>query len=182
MVPLMRFSLPQRQRYFGSLPQGLLVTLLTRATTLHPDLPVFAPDFQTRAAASATSPSASQPSVNGHHQAVANPSPLNPSLSNLKTPSGAQSTAYSQPPAPHVSGPELAVPGGHPPTYPRPGHGLMKTLPPENTNYDWLVEDGDQYGVFSHGYLVDPQAAQGAQSNGAVHGGGNGDGNGTVQR
>jgi hypothetical protein len=51
------------------------------------------------------------------------------------------------------------VPEGHPPNYPRPGYGLMRTLPPEQEDLQWLVEDDDRYGVFTHMYQVDPQAA-----------------------
>ena len=52
----------------------------------------------------------------------------------------------------------------HPPTYPRPGHGLMSTLPPEQEDLQWLVEDHDKYGVFTHMYQVDSQAANGGMS------------------
>lgn len=47
----------------------------------------------------------------------------------------------------------------HPPTYPRPGHGLMSTLPPEQEDLQWLVEDDTRFGVFSHVYRVDANAA-----------------------
>ena len=36
----------QRQKYFASLPPGMLVTLLTKATTLKPDLPLFGPGLR----------------------------------------------------------------------------------------------------------------------------------------
>lgn len=48
----------------------------------------------------------------------------------------------------------------HPPTYPRPGHGLMSTLPPEQEDLQWLVEDDTRFGVFSHVYQVDANAAE----------------------
>lgn len=35
----------------------------------------------------------------------------------------------------------------------------MRTLPPEQEDLQWLVEDDDRYGVFSHMYQVDPRAA-----------------------
>lgn len=54
----------------------------------------------------------------------------------------------------------------HPPTYPRPGQGLMKTLPPEQEDLQWLVEDEDRFGVFSHMYQVDAQAANGGLNGG----------------
>lgn len=47
----------------------------------------------------------------------------------------------------------------HPPTYPRPGHGLMRTLPPEQEDLQWLVEDDAKFGVFTHVYQVDANAA-----------------------
>ncbi len=56
------------------------------------------------------------------------------------------------------------VPEGHPPTYPRPGYGLMRTLPTEQEDPQWLVEDDDQYGAFSHFYQA--QAGAGAPNPG----------------
>lgn len=50
-------------------------------------------------------------------------------------------------------------PDEHPPHYPRPGQGLMRTLPPEQEDLSYLVDDDDQYGVFSHVYRADPHAA-----------------------
>ena len=41
--------------------------------------------------------------------------------------------------------------------YPRQGHGLAKTLPPEEDDIEWLV-DGD-YEVYSHLYQTDPAKA-----------------------
>jgi hypothetical protein len=57
------------------------------------------------------------------------------------------------------------VPEGHPPTYPRPGHGLMRTLPPEQEDLQWLVEDEDRYGAFAHFYQTNPSG------NGGLNGG-----------
>ena len=48
----------------------------------------------------------------------------------------------------------------HPSHYPRPGHGLMRTLPPEQEDLQWLVDDESSFGVFSHMYQVDPQSQQ----------------------
>lgn len=45
-----------------------------------------------------------------------------------------------------------------PPTgFPRPGHGLARTLPPEQEDLQWLVDDN--YDVYSHYYQSDPQGA-----------------------
>lgn len=44
------------------------------------------------------------------------------------------------------------MPDEHPPTYPRPGYGLMRTLPPESEDLSYLVDDEDKCGVFSHVY------------------------------
>lgn len=55
----------------------------------------------------------------------------------------------------------------HPPTYPRPGFGLMRQLPPDREDLQWLVEDDDKYGVFTHMYQVDSQAANGAAQDGS---------------
>lgn len=63
-----------------------------------------------------------------------------------------------RPPA-HPHHKEEPVPDEHPPHYPRPGYGLMRELPPESEDLHWLVDDEDKYGVFTHMYQVDPQAA-----------------------
>ena len=151
----------------------MLVTLLTKATTLHPDLPVFAPDFHARIASDGATvgvEKTKQPSANGHaHPMAAQPEPtfapqtffgsnttqaipgttaeaaLN-TLGGTTFPGGATAAADY-------------VPEEHPPNYPRPGYGLMKTLPPEQEDLQWLVDADDRYGVFTHMYQVDPHAA-----------------------
>jgi len=50
-------------------------------------------------------------------------------------------------------------PDEHPAHYPRPGQGLMKTLPPEQDDSHYLVDDDNRYGDFSHIYQADPHAA-----------------------
>ena len=159
----------------------MLVTLLTKATTLRPDLPLFSPDFQSEAGAAssiATAPPpqpAAQPSPNGHaHPPPAQPAALVPTF-----------TAPSAPQVeltPTTAGGTVDVPDAsfvdnldddendgyedHPPTYPRPGYGLMKTLPPEQDDLQWLVEEDDRFGAFSHLYQVDAQAASGGLNGG----------------
>lgn len=156
-------SVEQRQRYFASLPPGLLVTLLTKATTLKPDLPVFAPDFQARAASNVDqthlAQSVQRPS-NGHANpqssahisniASVQQAPQQSVQMSYQAIGGAQS--YQQP---FTNAPANDfVPEGHPQNYPRPGYGLMRTLPPEQEDLQWLVED-DRYGVFNHYYQPD---------------------------
>ena len=140
----------------------MLVTLLTRATTLKPDLPVFAPDFEARAASSVNTASAP---ANGHGH------PSGPSQSSYastaarplqQAAAGAQSFQTNYTPS-TVS---EFVPEGHPPNYPRPGHGLMRTLPPEQEDLQWLVEDDDRYGVFNHYYQADQQTANAGLNSG----------------
>ncbi|KAK5135232.1 hypothetical protein LTR08_005482 [Meristemomyces frigidus] len=172
----------QRKKYFSSLPQGMLVTLLTRATTLRPDLPLFAPDFQAEAGAAsggaATPPQQAtlQPSPNGH----AHPPSVEPAV---PAPTFTAPSAPQTQPAPTIVEESADVPDAgfvdnidedendgyddHPPTYPRPGHGLMKTMPPEQDDLQWLVEEDDRFGVFTHMYQVDAQAANGGLSGGA---------------
>lgn len=154
----------------------MLVTLLTKATTLKPDLPVFAPDFQARSASNAAAPAAPSSSAaptNGHaHPSAAsqisyNTAP-NPQATIQRPPQHSQASTG----APHygsyyVNHPQQEyVPEGHPVNYPRPGHGLMRTLPPEQEDLQWLVDDDDRYGVFSHMYQVDPQAANAGMNGG----------------
>ncbi|KAK4956271.1 hypothetical protein LTR10_005792 [Elasticomyces elasticus] len=155
-------SVEQRQRYFGSLPSGLLVTLLTKATTMHPELPVFAPDFHARAAAATAQ---NPPAPNGHAHPA--PSPLkqgsiNPTFSAPGAAHSAPATTLApsaMSAGPVASLPDPPVPDEHPLNYVRPGYGLMRTLPPEQEDLQWLVDDDDRYGVFTHMYQVDPQAA-----------------------
>ncbi|KAK5169518.1 uncharacterized protein LTR77_005494 [Saxophila tyrrhenica] len=165
----------QRQRYFGSLPPGMLVTLLTKATTLHPELPVFAPDFQARATATEnTAIPAAQPEVasNGHahppsmtqtsSMGAPNPAPNPAPRQSFQATAGAPNYQSNFMSAPTND----FVPEGHPPNYPRPGHGLMRTLPPEQEDLQWLVEDDDRYGAFSHYYQANPSAANASLNGG----------------
>ncbi|KAF2487561.1 hypothetical protein BDY17DRAFT_289198 [Neohortaea acidophila] len=170
-------SLEQRQRYFASLSPGMLVTLLIRATTLKPDLPLFPPDFQARTGSIGQIAQHQGPSIgaNGHTHpgAASHPAQIShsmptptayPQQSHYAMPqhyqpatAGAthmqpQQQHYMQHYPQHHYGPEV-----HPPNYPRPGHGLMRTLPAAHEDMQWLVDDGDRYGVFSHMYQVNPQ-------------------------
>lgn len=45
----------------------------------------------------------------------------------------------------------------------------MKTLPPEQEDLQWLVDDDERYGTFSHMYQVDPQAASAGLNGGTDH-------------
>ncbi|EME41949.1 hypothetical protein DOTSEDRAFT_55623 [Dothistroma septosporum NZE10] len=139
-------SLEQRQQYFSRLPAGLLVTLLTKATILRPDLPLFSPEFKTKQQASAA-----RSASNGTPSAA---TPLQPTLSSIR-PSA---------PIKHPDDDNYA-PETHPPNYPRPGQGLMSTLPPESEDLKWLVEDEDKHGVFTHVYRKDTTVTP-VQSNG----------------
>ena len=155
----------------------MLVTLLTKATTLKPELPVFAPDFQARAGPNVNAVPAVVPppvATNGHaHPPTApqrttaapagtTPAPASQAVAN--TTAGALKPAapnFAQVPEEEGYGPDE-----HPPHYPRPGQGLMSTLPPEQEDLQWLVDDSDRFGVFSHLYQVDPQAANAGMNGG----------------
>lgn len=160
----------QRQKYFASLPPGMLVTLLTRATTLNPDLPVFGPDFEARiggATAPGTFPRATP--VNGHpaHAPPSRPPPpLAPDLTNQHTPSNAHRPQKQT----YVEDPRYPVPDGHPAHYVRPGQGLMRNLPPDSENVYYLVDD-DRHQVFSH-YHLSPstKSANGGSGGPGLHG------------
>ena len=45
----------------------------------------------------------------------------------------------------------------------------MRTLPPEQEDLQWLVDDNDQFGVFSHMYQVDPHTANAGMNGGTDH-------------
>ncbi|KAF2765263.1 hypothetical protein EJ03DRAFT_331144 [Teratosphaeria nubilosa] len=159
-------SVEQRRRYFASLTPGMLVTLLTKATTLHPDLPVFAPDFKP-ATTSMPPPTPVPPPINGHGYPSAPPvAQTNGISTGNPVPSIPSATAAAGVPLtdPDEDNPSYAE---HPPTYPRPGHGLMNRLPPEKDDLQWLVEDDSKYSTFSHLYQVDAGAA-GSSLNGSM--------------
>ena len=65
---------------------------------------------------------------------------------------------------PYADDPRYPVPDEHPAHYVRPGQGLMRNLPPEQEDSQYLVDD-DRYQVFSH-YHVDPQGASGSVGQG----------------
>ncbi|KAK3679219.1 hypothetical protein LTR78_000780 [Recurvomyces mirabilis] len=152
-------SAEQRQRYFASLPPGMLITLLTKATTLKPDLPVFAPDFQARLSVSTT---VEQAAANGHTGTTSviptqqlPDAVLGASSDMIKAsiPSTTMAkTAGAAFPGQNSAMEDEVVPAEHPPTYPRPGYGLMQTLPPEQEDLEYLVDDDDKSGAFTHLY------------------------------
>nr|POE89809.1 swm histone demethylase complex subunit phf1 [Quercus suber] len=161
-VPANGASLEERQRYFLGLPPKLLVRLLTRATTLQPSLPVFSPEFKFQDTGEAITIT---PSTNGH--------------SRSQPASGSQSANRLHPDAmeidntPVVQGNEDEEaededlgPPEHPANYPRPGYGLMRSLPPEQDDQQWLVDDEDQNGVFTHVYRADASIADTTQKGG----------------
>ncbi|RMY32221.1 hypothetical protein D0866_06755 [Hortaea werneckii] len=160
----------QRQRYFTSLPQGLLITLLTKATTLHPDLPLFSPDFHARSAR--TSTGVNQPTIQLSKEPIELHEESNATTSEAIVATQQKATDEDAGPATAnhsddgVEEDDDAYPD-HPPTYPRPGFGLMRQLPPDREDLQWLVEDDDKYGVFTHMYQVDSQAANGAAQDGS---------------
>jgi len=130
--------------------------MLTKATTLHPDLPIFAPDFNARVKTDTTGTSTGRSEINGHADL--------PVAQAGSIPRSAPTTAGAN----FVNEDEEDDeddedegygPDEHPPNYPRPGQGLMKTLQPEQEDLQWLVDDDDRFGVFSHLYQVDSSAA-----------------------
>lgn len=79
------------------------------------------------------------------------PPPPQPSFAQLH----ASSSKAVQSKAPVEAPEEYYGPDVHPTKYPRPGQGLMSTLPPDKDDLQWLVED-DKFGVFTHLYQPDP--------------------------
>lgn len=145
----------------------MLITLLTKVTTLHPELPLFAPSFKASldtstsegapADASSANTAASLPSaptngaVRDPYAAAMPPPPPQPSFGQSQASSS--KAGSSKPPAEAPE--EYYGPDVHPTKYPRPGQGLMSTLPPDKDDLQWLVED-DKFGVFTHLYQPDP--------------------------
>jgi hypothetical protein len=138
------------------------VTLLTKATTLRPDLPVFAPDFKTRPPSMPSGTASNQP-INGH----SHPSAPETAANDASATAGASFTKTTQ--QSPTAREALATNDAddeenesyvdHPETYPRPGHGLMNKLPPEQQDLQWLVEDDSKFDTFNHLYQVDANAA-----------------------
>lgn len=134
---------------------------------MHPDLPLFAPSFKASLdSAAAEGPSvdaapaqagASIPSVSTNgtvrdpYAAIMPPPPPQPSFGQ----SHASSSKAGPPKPPAQALEEYYGPDVHPTKYPRPGQGLMSTLPPDKDDLQWLVED-DNFGVFTHLYQPDP--------------------------
>ncbi|KAK6432262.1 hypothetical protein LTR95_011566 [Oleoguttula sp. CCFEE 5521] len=148
-----------RQKYFSSLPPGLLVTLLTRATTLQPDLPMFEPSFVAKAV---PAPSTRPPDTNGHgHPAAPKPTPP------LFSPSGPQAEQSRMVVHDMNDSDDGYGSDTHPSHYPRPGQGLMSMLPPESEDLHFLVDDESSRGVFTHLYQARTGAENGATSAGA---------------
>ena len=153
----------QRRKYFSSLPQGMLITLLVKATTFRPDLPVFSSTFRDELLSNSDG-APSQPLLEGKGK---EPAGGNGEASTV--PSRANST--SVPPRQNGNGPTPDDAGYtsdvHPENYPRPGQGLMSTLPPETEDLDWLVDDENDntYGTFTHLYH------EPAKAGAAVHSG-----------
>jgi len=148
MSNMLTRTLQQRQRYFSSLPPGLLVTLLTKATTLHPDLPLFDPSFQPTGVTTAIL----QPAANGHAHLPAPPVPEAPATI-FRNAEDSDDDQYGS--------------DEHPSHYPRPGQGLMSTLPPEKNDLHFLVDEENSKGVFTHVYQVDEKTEGAGVSGGA---------------
>ncbi|CAK4030476.1 SWM histone demethylase complex subunit phf1 [Lecanosticta acicola] len=138
-------SADERQAYFSTLPPGMLITLLTKATTLKPDLPLFPPKFKAQLQQTASA------STNGH------------ASSSMAPPAPPPHHGISRPPPDEEEYDEDV----HPPNYPRPGQGLLSTLPPEQEDLQWLVENDDKHGVFTHIYQ-DDKTIQKAVATGSV--------------
>nr|POF18541.1 swm histone demethylase complex subunit phf1 [Quercus suber] len=153
-VPAPGASLAERQNYFSSLPPKLLVRLLTRVTSLQPSLPVFSPEFKFQGAGA---PETTVPSTNGHSQSQPEsslkPSNIPPTVSlDIDSALGAEES--------DDEGEDNDLgPAEHPANYPRPGYGLMRTLPPEQDDQQWLVDDEDRNEVFTHVYRADATVA-----------------------
>jgi hypothetical protein len=164
----------QRQKYFSSLPPGLLVTLLTRATTIRPDLPVFDPTFKPRPTEDPR-PEAKPPTNGAPHAHPPNSMPNN-AVTSQTNPSAAAPSAASlaNPPPPRstfIRDMESSEDGygsdEHPSHYPRPGRGFMSTLPPESEDLHYLVDDDNSLGVFTHLYQTGPDGTSAGAARGA---------------
>lgn len=146
----------ERRKYFAGLTQGMLVTLLVKATTFRPDLPVFDSKFKDQLLATGN--------VNGNSNGSISAQPG----SKGKEPAGlnrqsdtslSRDNSTAVPPGPNGHDPPPDDAGYtsdvHPENYPRPGQGLMSTLPPETEDLEWLVDDSES--TFTHLYHEPPK-------------------------
>jgi hypothetical protein len=150
-IEMLTRTVQQRQKYFSSLSPGLLVTLLTKASTLHPDLPLFDPSFQPTGVTTAIL----QPAANGHAHPSAPHIPAAPATI-FRNAEDSDDDQYGS--------------DEHPSHYPRPGQGLMSTLPPEKNDLHYLVDEENSRGVFTHVYQVDEQTEGAAGVSGGTDG------------
>ncbi|KAH8808116.1 CoA-transferase family III domain-containing protein [Xylogone sp. PMI_703] len=168
----------QKKAHLTSLSKTQLVALLLHSTTLYPNLPIFPPTSSPQPKGSQSQPTAkgtlsvqpqaqaSQSSTSGlFPRAEANPnatinfirkipgsSPFPSLASALYASSQASQHSTSAPPnlAPQAGdqdGSRESTPAS--PPYPKPGHGLMARLPPDDEDLEWLVDSND-FEAFSH--------------------------------
>ncbi|KAI9678772.1 MAG: hypothetical protein M1817_005829 [Caeruleum heppii] len=114
----------ERRTYFSMLPHPALVTLLLRATSQHPTLPIFPPNVKeiinptvTTTPKETATPQSSTNADNNPTQSTTNPTSNIPPKLDRGDPT---TQTYA---------------------YPPPGHGLASRLPPESSDMDWLLED-----------------------------------------
>lgn len=117
----------QKRTYLTNLSSGTLIDLLLHATTLHPSLPIFAPDAHA-VLASLHEPLRTQPT------ALLAPGP---DSTLTQTHADADADSRSDP------YPDYAADPSEPPgTYPRPGHGPHKPRPTTDpADLPWLLDD-----------------------------------------
>ena len=131
----------------------MLVTLLTKATTLQPDLPVFDPTFQPKTNTQSTI--VKRPATNSHAHPPTQQIPNSTPSATIPAPPDFSATI--------IRDMEDSEDGygsdEHPSHYPRPGQGFMATLPPDKEDEHYLVDEDNSRQVFTHIYQVDPKAA-----------------------
>lgn len=127
--------------------------MLTKATTLQPDLPMFDPTFQPKTGTPQSNPQ--KPATNGHAHPPAQQMPKPTLPAAVPAPPDFSATIIREA--------EESEDGygsdEHPSHYPRPGQGFMATLPPDKEDEHYLVDEENSRRVFTHIYQVDPQAA-----------------------
>ncbi|QIW95395.1 hypothetical protein AMS68_000913 [Peltaster fructicola] len=144
-------SASERQKFFAGLTPGALVTLLTRISTLHPDLPIFDPEFASKHGKLKDTASSHRPSPSTLGMAASGSHKHQPATIYVNHDDEDEDEGY---------GPEE-----HPAHYVRPGQGLMSTLPPDKEDEQHLVDEESSKGVFHHIYLVDEEAAKNSVNN-----------------
>lgn len=154
----------QKRASLSLLPASALVTLLLRADAIQAQLPIFPPGAYVQPMPSTVEGLFTVPALQSSpHSATNGQNGSSSSHLAIHLPSQNPSPHFTAFQEDHIHDENNAPPeeyDDHPEYFPRPGYGLARTLPPEEQDLDWLVDDN--YEVYNHIFQTDPQVANDA--------------------